>query len=85
MLETSWFSLSSHGLLTSALLLWLCLVTTCYVRTLLGAMCIPPFNLHNIQKDNSVSHTVQMRELRLRKGKYLAQHHTTTSYVISGK
>ena len=53
------------------------LQTLSVLSTLLGAMCIPPFNLHNIQKDNSVSRTVQMRELRLRKVKHLAQHHTT--------
>lgn len=79
MLETSCFLSPHTGVINlSSALKWPCLVSTCYVlSTLLGAMCIPPFNLHNIQKDNSVSRTVQMRELRLRKVKHLAQHHTT--------
>ena len=79
MLETLYFlSLHTGVINLRSTLKWPCLVSTCYVLgTLLGAMCFPPFNHHNTQKDNGISHTVQVRKLRLRKVKYFAQHHAT--------
>lgn len=44
---------------------------------LLGAMCIALLNPHNTQIDNGIKQTVQIRKLKLRKGKYLVQHHVT--------
>lgn len=77
-LDTLCFLSLHAGVNLSSTIKWPCLVSAYYVlHAPLGAVYIPPFNLHNAQIDNGINHIVQMRKLRLRKVKYLDQRHAT--------